>query len=898
MWKFRVSSVLPFWTRQNENKPSKTIFEKWKNENLQEVDTISINFITFNNISINTYFNGYKYIEITNTDDPNDVRYYFVNNINQTGSTNSYKYNGVIDAYCSYVIDFIEDNKSNEFIFLRTHTYDKTCLQLEDSNIAQIPKIYKNFYFQKKQFNNVDGTNVWYGENIGISGTDLVNGNKYYVFQDGVNGGYKFFPVLSKTNKVTIYYSKPTKGKLLSTKYFWNGRKNNTLKQEIGADVNEAVVNAYNNGDIVEYQYRQVGQGYKFPAETVWFNGWTNIPNVPYGTKPIDIRLESWYGNTAGAGLRGINYTVYVLGNQVYSKSSKNLTSSAFDEMDYVTDQGRQFRVNIYKGEPTTTQVSCNNSQTGLEIYRKQQNNINKFLGIFYLPHFLNFDKFDTEGDYVFVNIDPQGDNITLFPIFDYSMSNITDKLNNPSYSTPYFLRYLNIKYYGNLINAEYRTNENSQIYIGGKLFFTDTANIISKSDDLIDLNRSIVGYPYQLPIGVDTYEKYVQANRNATDTSFNIAKQQQDMNIAKTLFGGAMGAVKAGAQIASGNIVGGAMSAVNAVSDTVFGMISQDQQMEQMQKRIRAQYEQANMTMGNQMQFSTIQAAALTEYYDSNDGTQFEGVEVSDLAESSLIQLNNYIFLNGYLNPQKDTLMNRIVNDRPFNYIQLDAQILISTLNINWNNNKYNNEMFQLITSILTNGVRIWNIESINNLPEWDNDEEWPNQPDRNEIQPPKPPIISETIIIPNETNDKLYCPYIASWEFNHSYGFVVIFDNNSISIFGQNKGKITVPLQNPVNTLSEITIDLTQWTSIYNPASGSVTPDNTFLIYAKQLDAITPTPDKDNELPIKFTIKCKNSISYDLKNRTYIKYDLGENDNGNPAPDFFNEVQLDIVS
>lgn len=748
MWKFRVSEKLPFWTRENANKPSKIIFDKWINENMKEVEGISINFVSFLNININTPFNGYKYIEIKNSENEEDTRYYFITAIGQTGSTDSYKYNGIIDVYASYTMDFITQNKDKEFVFLRKHEYEKTALQIEDVNISSIPKLYKNFYFEKSLFNHNESENIWYGQNLGIKGNDLMNGNKYYVFQDGVNGGYKFFPILSKTNDVTIYSSSPKKGAKKSEFTFWNGRKNGTLKQEILAEVNEAVVNAYNNGDIVEYQYRQVSEGYRFPAATVWFRDWQPIENAPYGTLPIDIYANTWYGNTAGAGLRGINYEIFVLGNSIYRKTSRNLTSSAFGAMSNVTDQGRMFKVVIYKGIPEKKEEIVKNSQTSLEIYRKKEENINKFLGIFYLPHFLNFKKYDKEEEYAFINIDPKGDNIDFFEIYKYSLSTITDKVNNKSYSTPYLLKYLNIKYYGNNINAEYRTNENSKIYIGGKLFFTDSASIISKSDDLIDLNRSIITYPYQLPIGVDTYEQYVKANRNVTDTGFSIAKQNQELQFAKSMVGGVMSFGTGAAQAVAGAVTGdigsavkGAMSAVNAPIDLTFDIIGQTNAINQMERKIRAQYEQANMTMGNQVQFSTIETASLTHYYDSEDGSQFEGVEISDLDESSLIQINNYIFLNGYLNPDLDTLENRLKQERQFNFIQIEAQIISSTLNLKYNQ-KWNNEIFSMILEQLTTGIRIWNIENIDDVEEWDDNAEWPNQPDRDDILPPQPPI------------------------------------------------------------------------------------------------------------------------------------------------------------
>lgn len=759
MYKFRISNALPFWAKNNDNKPSLEVFNKWKQDNLVEATNITVNFLDFQNIMINTEFNGIKYIEIKNTIDEHDTRYYYVNNVDTVGSNNTYRFRGVIDVYASFTINFIQENLSTELVFLRKHEYDKKALQIEDTNLQELPKLYKNFYFKKTLFNHDENSNIWYGNKAGLLGDDLVNANKYYVFKDGPNGGYKFFPICSKALDATFYYEQQVQGNKIFEGEFWNGRSNGNLRQEIPDNVNQAIVNAYENNQIIKYYYKKVNYGYRFPAHTVWLSNWNLINNVPYGTLPIDITAYNVSGNNAGAGLKYIDYTINVLGNQIYHAKYINITSSKFGDIDYVRDNGRLFKVEIFENNPVTQTKKIKNSITGLEQFRRKEENINKFLGIYYLPHFFNFSKFDFEEDYVYITINPTGDKIGLFNIFDYNISNITNKLNNSTYSTPYFLKYLNIKYYGNNINAEFRINDMNKIFIGGKLFFTDTCNIVSKSDNLISLDKSVISFPYQLPIGVDTYEQYVKANRNVTDTGFAIERQKQDMNIAKTLFGGAMGGVKAAAKAATGDFVGAATTAISAASDTTFGMIGQIQGMQQMEQKIRTQYQQANMTMGNNIQFSNIANAALTEYYDDDNGEQYEGVEISDLDENSLVQMNNYIFFNGYLNPEKDTLTNRLNKNRKFNFIQIDAQLLMIIINIKYNAQKLNNEIYSMIVDQLTNGVRIWN-ENIDDvdLPTYDDNEVWPDQPNdtRPEIKPEKPPLLPTTLTI-NEAYDNV---------------------------------------------------------------------------------------------------------------------------------------------
>lgn len=742
MYKIRIAKFNPFWSRNNENKPSKEIFEKWKEDNLVDIEIgkITINFENLERIIIHTAFNDIKYIEIKNIDDTNDTRYYYLDSISRVGSNNTFECICLIDIYCSYTINFIEQNKNNEFNFLRQHEYDKQALQINDDLIESVPKLYKNFYFNKNLFNYDSTNNIWYGENIGISGRDLLNANKYYIFKDGVDGGYKYFPVLSKALNVKVYYAEQVRGKVIKEEYFWNGRYRNyvddidSLKQEIDPTLNDAITKAYNDNNIVKYYYRKpVGTGY---------SDWIEIPNTPYGTLPVDVSVTTHWYNYAGAGIRRLKIWVYVLGNEVYYKESGNYVAWEFDEGTKQCSNLRQLKVVIYQNEPKATSRTFRNSITSLEEYRRKEENINKFLGIYYLPHFLNFKKFDTDGNYLFINIKPSGDMINYFKIYDYKMSNIIDKYNNTTYSTPYLLKYAMVKYFGNKINAEYRVNEQNSIYIGGKIFFTDTCSIISKSDQLISLDNSVITYPYQLPLGVSSYEQYVKANRGVTDTGFAVAKQQQDLNFAKSIFGGVMGlggTIMKG--VTSGNIVGSVASGINDVANLGFNIAGQMQSMKHQEMQIQAQYRQAKLTMGNEMKFSNITTASLTEYYDSNNGEQYEGVEISDLNKSSLAMINNFILLYGYMVPNKKTLREKIDNNRKFNFIQIDNLLINQTLNLNYNEKQWNNQIYAYIVEQLSSGIRIWNSQDIS-IPEYNDNEEWPDTPTRPPVEPPKPPL------------------------------------------------------------------------------------------------------------------------------------------------------------
>ena len=746
MYKFRISFNKPFWTLNNENKPSLKIFNEWKEQNLEEVENLDINFIDLFNIKIHSNFNNIKYIEITNLDNTNDTRYYFINSINQVGSANSYIMGGKIDSFTSWTLNFINDNLEKKLIFLRTHEYEKKCLLFEDQEINNLPKFYNSYSFVKRKFNYDENNKIWYSENLGIyNNDDLLNCNKYFVFKDGSNGGYRFFPIISNNRDNYIIKNemkeKTKEEELFFKRGHFTGRDGqNESYNEVNGDVNEKITNAWKNNKIIKYFYKKATGGTSL-------SGWNYFSNLRFGAMPRDFFCSTNYYDQAGAGIRAISITHNYLGSQFSFSESKNFKAWQFNDAIYNCSHAPIYKVEIWNGEKITKTFKVKNSLSSLELMRTKTEFVNKFLGIFYIPHFLNFKNFsiDKKENQAFIEINPQGENFNLFPIFEYKMSNIDNVLNNKSYSNEYLLKYLNIKYYGNEIKAEFRTNNKHIIFLGGILLFTDAANLISKTSNLLSLENSIISYPYQLPIGSDTYQQYVGANRGVTDTQFDIAQQQSNMSIAKGLTEGATSIAGGAASIATGNIGGGVSQILSGATNMIFSPLEASKKLDQQKQMIRTQYQQARNTMGSKLLFSNIRSASLINYYDSKDGEQYEGVELSDLDENTLKLINNLIFLNGYFLPKASSFNERINNNRDFNFIQIDSILLQQALNLTINFKKINNQIYEIIKDELINGVRIWNKkEQI--LPEYNEDEEWPDQPNNEEdITPPPPPFQPE---------------------------------------------------------------------------------------------------------------------------------------------------------
>ena len=743
MWKYYISTNKPWWSLNDNNKPNLEIFKKWEQDNLVEIDYLFINTLDPYSISINSTYNNIQYLKIVDINDSTNTRYYYINSI-ELIDTNSYKYNMVVDIYTSYTLPLIYNNYNKLFTFLRVMNYQHKCLEYTDNILEEIPKIYTKYYFRKLLFNN--SGEWWYNNYFGIKNCD-VNVNRYYVFNDGVGGGYTFYPIMSKNSTPSITQKNYTQGSLINTYTFKNTLYNGELTRDIPQELNIALNDAYSSNKIIKWYASNVSKTFIFPSETIILNGYSEIKNVPFGIKPIDFNFNVDIGNSGGAGLKYINSQVFMLGQEIIYKSYSNLTVAAFDEIKKIP-RDVNFKVEIYNVNTSgKVEKTLNNTIDKLEELRNTDEKANKFVGIFYLPHLLNFKKVNIDpNNYLYITIDPKGEYIEPYPIFEYLLSGIEDKLNNTSYSTPYLLKWLNIKYYGNNINTEYRLNYQNRVYITGLMLFTDSLNIVSKTDDLLSLNDSIISLPYQLPTGIDTYLNYVKANRNSTNTSFQLAKQEANIKFNQSIIGGVNNWINSGVSavgsVLSGDIAGAASSAVSGItnwSNVAFDLQSQVFNMKKMINNIRAEYTDKRNTLGTQILFSTISDASLITYYNDSTSDQYEGVELLDLDPSILSIINNYLLLNGYFLPHNTSFNEAINNDRKFNFIQLDNTIINENINLNIPQ-LITNDILAIVKEMLVNGIRIWNIEDIT-IPNYNTDEEWILNKDNYTPQQPIPP-------------------------------------------------------------------------------------------------------------------------------------------------------------
>lgn len=740
---FFYSAERPFWTLNNNNYPNKEIFANFddrmipdKNLKINEIDIFRGEIICKNS--------NIKYIKIM--EDSVHTKYYYVNKTDFILSQGVYRYQVILDIYATYTIQFLTTNETKKLSFLRTHDWNNEILQIQDNILYSFPKILESTTFKKSVFNHDKENDIWYNNELGLKANqdDLLNANKYYVFKDGINGGYTFFPILSKTSATTIFKAiKIPDPNSKQELFFENGsykrwkEKRVEVRNFTGEQV-KLIQEAYSNGGVVEYWTQRVIDDLLSTTLTPYD---TKL-KTKYGTFPKDVSVNiDQYVQTAG--FAASNHEISILGTTDYKYWIDGITMPNYNQTWDNLKKAFRIKCIIYTKylENSWTKYEVNNSIVELEKLRATEKYANKFLGIFYLPHLLNWrDTFIEDGKIQLV-FDPRGANLEQFKIMSYESLNI-EGLNNTYSAYPYLYNFSKVKYYNNEINIAFRLNDSNAIYLSGLSIFANSGTIIAKNNDLIPLSESIINYPFMLPIGVDNYINYVLANRGTTDTGMDIKRQEASNAIGGAIGGAFMGVASAGMSAASGNVAGAAMSGIKAIGGAATGIMGQLNGLKNQEAQIRNQYENVKNTTGNSINMSSTIDASFLNYYDNQSeiGEQFEGVEIQTLTPNTMALLNNYIYLNGYSYPHFSNFKEKIYNERPFNFIQLDSLLIEENINF-LVDYEITPDILEMIKNQLTAGLRIWNQKEAT-LPDID-DVPVPDipDPDRPIIPPPPPP-------------------------------------------------------------------------------------------------------------------------------------------------------------
>ena len=748
MWKLYASKNKPFWAIQNGNKPSKAVFDKYI-ETLEEISG-NLNFVDFFTAEYVDKANSYQYFKVVNEEN-GDTKYYYTTATKIVQRT-SYVYLLNLDIYATYTNNWIERNKDSILTFNRTHNYTNEVSTVGDTVIDVIPKAYDEINMVKFNYaNSTDGeNNFYYNESFGFKNPEN-NAYKYYVFNDGPNGTYTLIPCVNNSSVLEFYSKGTSQGDLVYTGYFNNGdykyKKNNReYNTNISADLNTKIIDAYKNGKIVKYFARNLNDRVNW----VELTGWSNI-KVVHNTMPKDFYMTGFY-ETQTPGFDGVGYTISANGSQIFTKYCDGITAGNWDSAWSRLKQLSQFKVEIYNTIRTDAKPVnvYNNKQNIEDTVITNSSFTNKFVGIFAGPNLLSFPEESinfqdiSNKKFITISLPATGIKIPQYGIYRYVYRNI-DGINNDNLGYEYSLKYLNVNYYNNNINAVLRSNTQNLILLSGNLVFSNGFYLLDKTSDLLSLANSIIYFGGELPNSKDTYKQYVNSQRNSLDTSYSIKRQEASISNLQAGINGGINAAKKVAEIAAAVATAGASSALSAATSTnaaamtakndlnaigttqniassSMGIVGDlagvglniwntERQLSNYRTQVAAQFADANLTMGNQINMSSAQDASLMCYLESN-GEQYEVVEVLNLSPQSNIVVNNYLYLNGFYFPHPSTFSRFLDVNRKFNYVEIDYLTLNNYINLNVDNIPLN--VLELVKTQLINGIRIWNTDKI----------------------------------------------------------------------------------------------------------------------------------------------------------------------------------------
>ena len=453
---------------------------------------------------------------------------------------------------------------------------------------------------------------------------------------------------------------------------------------EAGATITLGIVNGYGTKDytnVNNWPYYNI-YGYWYKSTTL--NGATfdkirvkytfnrkYMANVKYAPYIQDIILETTDGQTliSWNNVAKENGTQYSDLHQFYSSYDSGASTQDFNTAIVLTLNNTMGTIT----QPETNEV--NNSWANINNLLLN-NYSNKVQGLFLGPPVTCF-----EDNYVFENLADGRKYLTItldkdglpvrnydfkqFELVDYTnyyidkfnflTSNLTSIKNIPWWIEFYvpkmlynskfnFAKYL---YNQKLTNKQYNDLTNSE---DGYFTFNGSTNFIylNEFDMPKDCIYQISG---QLPFYNDSFKQYVNSTTNSVNTGYEIAKQNQVIDIVGGVFNyisqglGAMGAAM------SGNIPGalaGVMGAYGSIKDMAVSGVK----LQQQKSKIKAHYaDQKNVkgaTITNSLMTDVLN---LVEWY-KNSPTSFVGLKFVPTTDN-LQALGELITINGFLTEQ-----------------------------------------------------------------------------------------------------------------------------------------------------------------------------------------------------------------------------------------------------
>lgn len=723
-WTIKATTIKPYWINQNGFKPHPTTFEHFKNFKMRKIKA-NINFIDFFNAEIVLPNNNknYYYFELTN-DETREVKFFYTHSVKVVQGSQKV-FNLILDVYTTYTIPFIERNKDVNVIQNRSQQWSPKLLLREDQLIKQLPILYSKWTLTKLPFpSKIEKYQKWfYGPEIALSNAN--NAYKYAVFNTGSCLSYTAFPILQGNVKLDLGKQGPLNFKYTAKQVEWSGAfggRTDRSDDALQVGLNEA----YRQNKIVKIQYQ-----WPYHEEYNWQTRSYEI-NLEPG---IDLYRDFKYEIHSQIILHGsglalvvdlkLKYKDRVINSDKFRFQSRK-DPSLNDVKDWL-NKNLHVTAEVFdrvSGSVQTFGVNC--TESTIEGMLKKPEYSNKFLGIYAGPHLLqlkaknlllqNIEIGGNHHNVISININKDGLEINPY------VFNIPRKeslyWNSPNYSTA-CVQLTNYKYR----NASVDINKlylNGQYQLGGRVIFSNGFKIISKQNDLLSVQESIIDYGGMLPTAENEYTKLVNSQINTINTGYEIQKQMYDFQKTSNILNSIQNVFSLGGSITS--MLNHPFSGGGGVIGSMFGLTNTirngrliDMQFNNYKKQLVAQFRDSYNTNGNSIKMSNVIDASIVTYYEHNS-EQFECLEQNVLDETTNIFVNNFVYLYGYADPYKTNFKELLDLSNP--YIEIAPESIENTGNLLITEEP---NIWMMIKEQLINGLKLFSdvdFEKVN-LPE-----------------------------------------------------------------------------------------------------------------------------------------------------------------------------------
>lgn len=709
-YEYAISPDKIWWDNESEDKPTQDYINAFEWVVMEKVGLSFTSPTTATLIAPIELFKKTQYFRVSLDD--GEILYYLVGGYSMLNGTN-YNLELEVDLFMTYGTPFLKtiETEKVEVEVVRAHS-----TQLErgslgvaplysDPMLATVPLIFDNETNKETivPFSVSAGFKREYVIDTGLGqlntiqiaiGADILKGNMYYVFNGIDNDGkYDLIPILSEkeTQTITIHKWLGDEGVSITKEYEWDWFNGTYTpgRQSGSADVANMIKQGYS----IKKTQVAVNASQGFDVEPLRAFGWSY--------DPIDWNVS----NASNIVYRNINDKGRYLGSVPVFIWAPRMTFQLWNS----------YTLTKMNGEIET----CENNLKGVEDFKNE--NLNKFLGIYFLPNITTmktpgtFYKYNTPAPIIEKNIfgvkaGAGGFNINVdLGKFDIDLTK--KDTYNQTYSNSYsIIEFYQMTYYGNSKNwYKYKTtvdgNLSNNLVLNG-IFLFNAKGVVYANNPYDKSNESFIEYPGQLPSATDEYKKYVDATISTVNTGLQQMKENQNHALMNNAFDSGMGMVKGGIQAATGNIAGGVMNGLNSVG----GMFRKGgeirRQTRQTHDKMRSSYADAKRVKGTSFATSNIMDSAnIPNNYSVGVGFG-ETIESRIPELNCLKMLNNVLFFYGNYVPKIGT-MDVLLPREHFNYLEINSLWLERNIKLN---SKYSDALRNgLIEMVLSKGFRIW---------------------------------------------------------------------------------------------------------------------------------------------------------------------------------------------